>query len=262
MESLIDASAAFAALGSPARLEAFRLLARHAPHPVRAGDIAAALGRPANTMSVQLAALSRAGLIIGARAGKTVCYRADPSRISSLLGFLGDDCCNGRTEICAPRRVTTALHVLFVCSGNAARSVVAEGMLNARAHGRMRASSAGSRPRNAIAPEAAAILRNMGVAARAPRDWRMVHEAPDMVFTLCDHTADEAPPIWPGRPLHAHWALPDPLAPTDLAARAAAFADLTDTLSARIDALLALPLARMEVGALQSALDAIALGDV
>lgn len=260
MESLIDASAAFAALGSPARLEAFRLLARHAPHPVAAGDIAAALGRPANTMSVQLAALARAGLVVGERSGKSVRYRVDVARMAALMGFLGNDCCFGRPEICAPRAVPAIPEILFLCSGNAARSVLAEAILNHRAGGRMRARSAGSCPRDAVAPETAALLQGMGIGAPPPpRDWHDPGPAPDMIFTLCDRTADEVPPQWLGRPIHAHWALPDPLAAPD---RAAALAGIATILIARIDALLALPAAHMDAGALQSALDAIALGDI
>ena len=259
METLSDASAAFAALGSPARLDVFRLLARHAPHAVAAGDIAAALGRPANTMSVQLAALSRAGLIVGERAGKSVLYRVKVAQVAALLGFLGDGCCNGRPELCAPRHMPRAPTVLFLCSGNAARSVLAEALLNARAGGRMRAISAGSDPKDAIAPEVAALLTGIGAAPPVPRDWRTVRETPDMIFTLCDRTADEVPPPWPGRPIQAHWALPDPLARPN---RAAAVNEVARILSTRIDALLALPAANMSPGALQSSLDAIALGDI
>jgi len=90
------------ALAHPGRLAVFRLLVRAGPEGVAAGEIARALETPANTMSTQLAILARAGLIRARRDSRSVIYSADYAGIASLLGFLMEDCCQGRPEICAP----------------------------------------------------------------------------------------------------------------------------------------------------------------
>ena len=97
--SAIDA---FAALASPARLAMFRLLVQAGPEGVRSGDIAEAIGAPANTASSHLAVLSRAGLATSRRDSRAIYYAADYGAIRDLLAFLMEDCCGGRAEICAP----------------------------------------------------------------------------------------------------------------------------------------------------------------
>lgn len=99
-----DASAieALSALAHPGRLAVFRLLVRAGPEGVSAGEIARAMDTPANTMSTQLAILARTGLIRSRRDSRSVIYSADYARITALLGFLMEDCCQGRPEICAP----------------------------------------------------------------------------------------------------------------------------------------------------------------
>jgi arsenate reductase len=96
------AQAAFLALAQPTRLKAFRKLIAAHPNNMAAGDIARLCKVPHNTMSTHLAALTRAGLITVARAGRSMNYRADIDGFHALIGFLMDDCCNGRPEICAP----------------------------------------------------------------------------------------------------------------------------------------------------------------
>jgi ArsR family transcriptional regulator len=93
---------ALSALAHPGRLAAFRLLIRAGSEGVPAGEVARALDTPANTMSTQLAILTRAGLIRSRRESRSIIYTADYSQITSLLGFLMEDCCQGRPEICAP----------------------------------------------------------------------------------------------------------------------------------------------------------------
>lgn len=273
MERIEREAAALAALGSPARLEVFRLLARHAPHPVAAGRIAEALGRRPNTLSVQVAALARAGLVEGRRSGKQILYRVDPDRVRELLGYISDDCCNGRPAFCAPEKAaetvaptrTAAPLVAFLCTGNSARSILAEAILNQRAEGRMRAVSAGAAPLDAILPETAVILREMGLDPNAyrPKSWRTLQgeaaETPQFAFTLCDHAADAECRFWPGRPTAAHWPLPDPAEIQDPEARMRAFRDVARRLTRKIDALLALDPATMEPPRLQAAVDGIAL---
>jgi DNA-binding transcriptional ArsR family regulator len=98
-EAAIDA---FDALAHPGRLAVFRLLVRAGPDGIAAGEIARALDTPANTMSAQLAILARTGLIRARRESRSILYSADYPRITALLGFLIEDCCQGRPEICAP----------------------------------------------------------------------------------------------------------------------------------------------------------------
>jgi ArsR family transcriptional regulator, arsenate/arsenite/antimonite-responsive transcriptional repressor len=94
--------AALGALAQETRLAVFRLLVRHAPEGLPAGEIARALDVPANTLSTHLAILARAGLAGSARSGRTIRYRADLDRLRALMLFLARDCCEGRTELCAP----------------------------------------------------------------------------------------------------------------------------------------------------------------
>jgi ArsR family transcriptional regulator, arsenate/arsenite/antimonite-responsive transcriptional repressor len=93
---------AMAALAQSTRLEVFRLLVRHEPKGLAAGEIARSLAVPQNTMSSHLAVLSRAGLVSAARFGRSIIYRAELSRFRAMMLFMLRDCCEGRPEICAP----------------------------------------------------------------------------------------------------------------------------------------------------------------
>jgi len=97
-----DAILALAALAQPTRLDVFRLLTRHEPEGLAAGDIAKALAIPQNTMSSHLSILSRAGLVMAQRFSRSIVYRADLSRFQAVMLFMLRDCCEGRPEICAP----------------------------------------------------------------------------------------------------------------------------------------------------------------
>lgn len=101
MES-IAAIDAFAALSQPTRLAAFRLIMRHEPHGLPAGEVARLLDIPQNTMSSHLAVLSRAGLISSERHSRSIIYRAELSTMRELASFLVTDCCGGHPELCAP----------------------------------------------------------------------------------------------------------------------------------------------------------------
>lgn len=97
-----EAGLALAALAQSTRLEVFRLLVRHEPDGMAAGEIAAALAVPQNTMSSHLSVLARAGLVSARRFGRSIVYRADLSRLRQVMLFMLTDCCDGRPEICAP----------------------------------------------------------------------------------------------------------------------------------------------------------------
>jgi arsenate reductase len=144
-------------------------------------------------------------------------------------------------------------NVLFLCTGNSARSILAEGLLTALGQGRFRAFSAGSHPKGAVHPLALQELKALRVPIDGFRSkaWEefAAPEAPvmDFVFTVCDQAAGEVCPVWPGQPMTAHWGMPDPAAvdgPDDVQARA--FRDAAVTLKRRIELLIALPMAALD----------------
>jgi len=159
---------------------------------------------------------------------------------------------------------TEPLNVLFLCTGNSARSILAESILNRMGAGRFRAYSAGSQPAGRVNPFALNILRksNYDVSELRSKSWEEFAEpgapALDFVFTVCDNAANEVCPIWPGQPMSAHWGLPDPAAVegTD-AERALAFADTVRMLAQRISIFVNLPLRELTKLSLQQQLDEI-----
>ena len=155
-------------------------------------------------------------------------------------------------------------HVLFLCTGNSARSILAEAILNREGAGRFIAHSAGSRPTGAPNPYAIALLQHEGVdtAFARSKSWDefATPDAPklDFVFTVCDNAAGEECPYWPGQPVTAHWGLPDPAAAEGSEAeKALAFADTYRAMRRRIQAFCALPLVTIDALSLQSKLKAI-----
>jgi protein-tyrosine-phosphatase len=139
--------------------------------------------------------------------------------------------------------------VLFLCTGNSARSILAEVLLNHRGKGRFRAYSAGSFPKGAVHPLALDLLRTLAlpVAGLRSKSWDefAAPGAPEMdfIFTVCDQAAGETCPIWPGKPMTAHWGLPDPAAATGSeSARRQAFREALRVLENRIKLFTSLPL--------------------
>ncbi len=155
-------------------------------------------------------------------------------------------------------------NVLFLCTGNSARSILAEALLNAMGRGRFRGWSAGSHPKGAVHPLALDLLRanRMDTAGLRSKDWDEFSQpgAPelDFVFTVCDNAAGEVCPVWPGQPVTAHWGVPDPAAVTgsDAEKRKAFFTTYTQ-LSNRLSIFTSLPLAHLDKLSLQKKLDGI-----
>jgi arsenate reductase len=144
-------------------------------------------------------------------------------------------------------------NVLFLCTGNSARSILAEAILNRNGKGRFRAYSAGSDPRGEVNPFAINLLRRSGYDTFGLRSksWaEFAHPAApqlDFVFTVCDNAAGEACPLWPGQPMTAHWGIPDPAAATGSDAEVAvAFDGAYRMLRRRIELFLALPIAKLD----------------
>lgn len=156
------------------------------------------------------------------------------------------------------------LNVLFLCTGNSARSIMAEAILNRLGLGRFKAYSAGSYPKGEVNPHALTVLRksNFDVSKLRSKSWDEFAgpNAPklDFVFTVCDDAAKEVCPVWPGQPMTAHWGLPDPAKATGTEAeQALAFADCFRMLDQRISIFVSLPLDRLSKLSLQKHLDEI-----
>ena len=155
-------------------------------------------------------------------------------------------------------------NVLFLCTGNSARSVMAEAVLNREGRGHFRAFSAGSHPKGQIHPYTLDLLRRMNfdTSGLRSKSWNEFSgsDAPklDFVFTVCDDAAAEACPYWPGQPMTAHWGVPDPAAATGNEAEIRlAFADAFRMLSNRISIFVSLPIRALDQLSLQRQLDAI-----
>ena len=155
------------------------------------------------------------------------------------------------------------LSVLFVCTGNSCRSILAEGLLARHGGDRVQAYSAGSDPAGFVQPLAIETLANRGIELPGARSksWdEFAGRALDCVLTVCDAAAGEACPLFDGPALRAHWGVPDPAAfKGDEPTRLAYFEEVCDRLEAGVRALLALPLERLDEAELQRRLDAIAI---
>ncbi len=159
-------------------------------------------------------------------------------------------------------------NVLFLCTGNSARSIIAEAILNRAGGGRFKAFSAGSQPKGKINPHTLDLLRkfNYDVSTLRSKSWAEFAQAgsPDLdfVFTVCDNAAGETCPLWPGQPITAHWGVPDPAAAEGSEAEIAlAFKDAYRMLNRRIELFLALPLEKLDRLVLTTRLKAIGRSD-
>ena len=163
----------------------------------------------------------------------------------------------------------SAKNVLFLCTGNSARSILAEAILNRIGYGGFVGYSAGSHPKGVVHPYALDLLsrQNHPVSGLTSKSWDVFagDKAPkmDFVFTVCDQAADEVCPIWPGQPMTAHWGLPDPAAATGSEAeKRFAFLEAFRLLERRIDVFVNLPMASLDKLSLQNRLDAIGEANV
>ncbi len=144
-------------------------------------------------------------------------------------------------------------HVLVLCTGNSARSILAEVLFNVLGKGKFIAHSAGSKPAGRVNPFALELLQQQGFSTEGLRsknwDEFAAPGAPqiDFIFTVCDNAAGESCPVWPGKPATAHWGIPDPAAVTgDDAAKRAAFRKASEQLARRIQLFLSLPIASLD----------------
>ena len=276
---LSEAAAAFAALSVDTRLNLLRLLMAHGANGLPAGDLAARLGLPASTTSFHLAALERAGLTQSTRQGRQIIHAVRIAGLRRLLAFLTESCCGGRPDLCGdiarllpPIRdedqgMTPAFNVLFLCTHNSARSIMAEAILQQLGRGRFRAYSAGSAPIAQPNPEVIAKLRAFGhdTDGLRSKSW---HEftgpnAPqmDFVITLCDALEGPVCPDFGELAVTGAWPLPDPSKFTGSAVeRASMINEIYAGLRRRIEIFAALPFASLDRLAMRARLDEIGGG--
>jgi protein-tyrosine-phosphatase/DNA-binding transcriptional ArsR family regulator len=280
-ESNREASAieGFGSLAQPTRLAAVRhLLAVH-PQSLPAGEIARLCEVPHNTMSTHLGILSRAGLISAEKDGRSMNYRADVSGFRSLLDFLSRDCCNGRPELCGDtfdlpsetiaveplgKFMMPAFNVLFLCTQNSARSIIAEALLEKIGRGRFRAYSAGSEPAEEPVPEVIDRLKALGhdVSRLHSKSWDQFKgpHAPrmDFIIALCDAPNGQFCPDLGAQFVTGAWPLPDPAqftgSPTE---RTTLLNELYAMIRRRIEIFTSLPFDSLDRMAIKARLDEI-----
>ncbi len=275
------AAAGFAALSQETRLDLMRLLIAEGASGLPAGEIAARLAVPSSTLSFHLAALERAGLTQATRQGRQIVHAARLIGVRQLLTFLTETCCSGHPELCGdlarllppiPEEsavMTPAFNVLFLCTRNSARSIMAEAILTRIGGGRFHAYSAGSDPAAQPMPEVIAKLQALGhdVAALHCKSWDVFTgpEAPrlDFVIALCDTLDNQLCPDFGDKAVTGAWPMPDPAKFTGSAAeRSTLLNELYASLRRRIEIFISLPFATLDRLALRSRLDEIGEGPV
>ncbi len=261
-------------LGHPQRMAVFRLLMRRYPDAVPAGELGKALGLKPSTLSVYLSALAAVGLVGKTRHGTSLHYKIEMEAAREIMDYLFLDCCRSRPQLCptlysgqnqgASLMPSRKLNVIFICTGNSARSILAESILRHEAGDRFNTFSAGTRPAGEPNPFALELLKEQGHDITGLRsknlDEYQQEGAPkmDFIFTVCDSAANEDCPFWPGQPISGHWGIPDPAAVEGSNAdKRRAFAVAYAQMQARIHAFLALDPEGLDKGTLQEHIDEI-----
>ncbi len=273
---LQSAAFAFAALGQETRLDLLRALLAAGPSGLAAGDLAARLGIPPSTLSFHLKALEQAGLIGATRQGRHLIYAAQLARLRDLLTFLAGSCCGGDPDRCGDlarlfsedpdMTPPTPFNVLFLCTRNSARSIMAEAILTKIGGQRFRAFSAGSEaspdgPMPEVVSQLSALGHDVSGLLSKPWDVFMAPAAPrmDFVITLCDILAGQTCPDFGTTMVTAAWPLPDPAKFNGSAAeRATLLNELYAGLRRRIEIFTSLPIASLDRIALKTRLDELA----
>lgn len=273
-----EASAGFAVLAQETRLSLVRLLSERGAAGLAAGDIAGRLGVAPSSLSFHLGLLEQAGLIQSTRVGRRIVYAVRLSGLRPLLVFLTETCCRDRPDLRGEfarllpddnaRRTSMqpAFNVLFICTRNSARSIMAEALLERVGQGRFNAYSAGTQPADAPMPEVIERLAILGhdVARLHSKSWLKFTgpDAPrmDFVITLCDVPEGEVCPDLGARPVTAAWPFPDPAKFTgSLVERTALLNELYGMIRRRLEGFTNLPFSSLDAIALKSRLDE--LGD-
>ena len=275
---LTDATRGFAALAQETRLNLMRTLAVAGPSGLAAGDLAAKLDQPHSTLSFHLSALEEAGLVQSTRQGRHVIYAVRFAGLRALFTYLTETCCGGRPDLCGDlarllpdseppaEKMTASFNVLFLCTHNSARSLMAEAILTQVGKGRFNAYSAGSdpaaRPMKAVVERLAALGHDASKLRCKSWDEFTGPAAPrmDFVITLCDILHGQVCPDFGDKPVTAAWPLPDPAKfDGSPAERATMINALYGMIRRRLEIFVNLPHASLDRMALKKRLDE--LGD-
>ncbi len=255
-----------------------RLLAVRGATGMPAGEIATELGQAPSTLSFHLSVLEQAGLVQSTRQGRHVIYAVRFSGLRALFSYLTETCCGGRPDLCGDltrllpddkreaSAMTAAFNVLFLCTHNSARSIIAEAVLNKIGNGRFNAYSAGSEPAKKPVPDVVERLAALGYDTSDLRckswDEFMGPSAPrmDFVITLCDTPQGQICPDFGPKPLTGAWPFPDPAmfkgSPVE---RATLINELIGMIRRRLEIFAALPFETLDRMGLKARLDE--LGD-
>jgi len=274
-----DAAEGFGALAQAKRLDLMRLLASAGATGMPAGELAARLGSPASSLSFHLAALERAGLVTSTRQGRHIIYAVHVNGLWQLFSFLTETCCAGRPELCLDIKrlfpnetieeltMTPAFNVLFLCTHNSARSIMAEAILEQIGGSKFNAYSAGSEPAAAPSPEVIAKLQALGhdVSKLRSKSWNefMQPTSPrmDFVIALCDTLEGQVCPDFGSKVVTAAWPFPDPAKFTGSdKERATVLNSLYGMIRRRLDIFINLPFAALDQMAVKARLDELADG--
>lgn len=275
---LDQAAAGFMALGQGTRLELMRELLTAGPSGLPAGEIALRLRVPASTLSFHLRSLEETGLVAATRHGRSLVYAAQVARLRALVAFLATACCGGDPARCgdlhrlfdasaeAAGMAAPSFNVLFLCARNAARSVMAEAILNRMGEGRFHAFSAGSTPsETGPLPEVLSQLKALGhdVSGLRSKCWDEFTgpNAPrvDFAIALCDTLAGQVCPDLGETTITAAWPLPDPAKFTGSATeRATLLNEVYAALHRRLGAFTNLPFHTLDRMALKARLTELA----
>jgi ArsR family transcriptional regulator, arsenate/arsenite/antimonite-responsive transcriptional repressor / arsenate reductase (thioredoxin) len=263
----------FAALSQETRIRLIRLLAAEGGAGLSAGALAVRVGVPPSTLSFHLAALERAGLLRAKRRGRQVIYAVHAAGVRGLLRAVADACCAGRPELLAVEEADSggtapAFNVLFLCTHNSARSLMAEAILARIGQRRFNAYSAGSEPLAPL-PDVIEKLAAFGhdVSRLRSKSWVefMRPDAPrmDFVIALCDTPQGQECPDFGDRAITGAWPLPDPRKFVgDPAERAVLLNELYGAIRRRLDAFCSLPFATLDRLAAKARLDRIGAPDL
>ena len=275
---LTEATRGFAALAQETRLNLIRTLANAGPGGLAAGDLAAKLDQPHSTLSFHLSALEEAGLVQSNRQGRHVIYTVRFAGLRGLFTYLTETCCGGRPDLCGDlarllpdpepqeEKMTASFNVLFLCTHNSARSLMAEAILTQVGKGRFNAYSAGSepaaRPMSDVVERLAALGHDVSKLRCKSWDEFAGATAPrmDFVITLCDILHGQVCPDFGDKPVTAAWPLPDPAKfDGSPAERATMINALYGMIRRRLEIFVNLPHASLDRMALKKRLDE--LGD-
>jgi len=227
-----------------------------------AGEIGERLRLPSPTLSFHLNQLRHSGLIASRRQSRLIIYDAKFRTMNGLIEYLTENCCMPGTKDAVGGRLSALpgrqFNVLFLCTNNSARSIMAECAMNRWGAGRFHAFSAGSKPRGTVHPITLAVLNELRYETEELRskDWKEFAQREsvplDFVFTLCDRAAAEVCPAWPGQPIKAHWGVQDPVAFVGAnVAKRKAFLKAYTELEQRVRIFTALPIETLERFALK-----------